>query len=189
MAEDFAEWLDKLKSKVDIAEIISPYVSLQSKGGKKCACCPFHHEKTPSFCLYENTQTYHCFGCGVGGDAISFVQEIEHTDFMGALKIIADKYHMPVPDFSRSDKSSALKQHKDKLFEMMRDTANYFHSNLKSDAGAAAREYLTRRGITLQTATIFGLGYSLGRNQLVAYLTSKGYSRENMQEADRKSVV
>ena len=183
MAEDFAEWLDKLKSKVDIAEIISPYVSLQSKGGKKWACCPFHHEKTPSFCLYENTQTYHCFGCGVGGDAISFVQEIEHTDFMGALKIIADKYHMPVPDFSRSDKSSALKQHKDKLFEMMRDTANYFHSNLKSDAGAAAREYLTRRGITLQTATIFGLGYSLGRNQLVAYLTSKGYSRENMQEA------
>ena len=134
MAEDFAEWLDKLKSKVDIAEIISPYVSLQSKGGKKWACCPFHHEKTPSFCLYENTQTYHCFGCGVGGDAISFVQEIEHTDFMGALKIIADKYHMPVPDFSRSDKSSALKQHKDKLFEMMRDTANYFHSNLKSDA-------------------------------------------------------
>ena len=183
MAENFTEWLEKLKSKVDIAEIVSPYVSLQSKGGKKWACCPFHHEKTPSFCLYENSQTYHCFGCGVGGDAISFVQEIEHTDFMGALRIISDKYHIPIPDFSRDDKTAGLKAHKDKLFAMMKDAANYFHSNLKSDAGASAREYLTRRGITMQTAVIFGLGYSLGRNQLIAYLSSKGYSKENMQEA------
>lgn len=183
MAENFTEWLERLKSKVDIAEIVSPYVSLQSKGGKKWACCPFHHEKTPSFCLYENTQTYHCFGCGVGGDAISFVQEIEHTDFMGALKIISDKYRIPIPDFSRDDKSAKLKAHKDKLFAMMKDAANYFHSNLKSDAGASAREYLTRRGITMQTAVIFGLGYSLGKNQLIAYLSSKGYSKENMQEA------
>lgn len=183
MAENFSEWLEKLKAKVDIAELISPYVSLQTKGSKKWACCPFHHEKTPSFCLYEQSQTYHCFGCGVGGDAITFIQEIEHTDFMGAVKIIADKYRMPIPDFSHNDKSAGLKKHKDKLFEMMRETANYFHSNLKSDAGRAAREYLAKRGISMQTATIFGMGYSLGRNQLVAYLASKGYSKENMQEA------
>ena len=99
MAEVFSEWLEKLKSKIDIAEIISPYVSLVEKGSKKWACGPFHHEKTPSFCLYEQSQTYHCFCCHVGGDAISFVQEIEHTDFMGAVKIIADKYHIEVPDF------------------------------------------------------------------------------------------
>ena len=183
MAENFSEWLEKLKSKVDIAEIISPYVSLQAKGSKKWACCPFHHEKTPSFCLYEQSQTYHCFGCGVGGDAITFVQEIEHTDFMGAVKIIADKYRVPIPDFSRNDKGAEVKKHKDKLFEMMRDTANYFHQNLKSDAGRLAREYLAKRGISMQTATIFGMGYSLGRNQLVAHLASKGYSKENMQEA------
>lgn len=183
MAEVFSEWLEKLKSKIDITEIISPYVSLVEKGSKKWACCPFHHEKTPSFCLYEQSQTYHCFGCHVGGDAISFVQEIEHTDFMGAVKIIADKYHIEVPDFSRSDGNSNLKKHKDKLFEMMRDTANYFHQNLISEAGRPAREYLAKRSITMQTATVFGLGYSLGRGQLVAYLTSKGYSKENMQEA------
>ena len=140
MAEKFSDWLEKLKSKVDIAEIISPYVSLQAKGSKKWACCPFHHEKTPSFCLYEQSQTYHCFGCGVGGDAITFVQEIEHTDFMGAVKIIADKYRVPIPDFSHNDKGAEIKRHKDKLFEMMRDTANYFHQNLKSDAGRQARE-------------------------------------------------
>lgn len=183
MAENFSEWLEKLKSKVDIAELISPYVSLQSKGSKKWACCPFHHEKTPSFCLNEQWQTYHCFGCGVGGDAITFIQEIEHTDFMGAVKLIADKYRVPIPDFSNNDKSAELKKHKDKLFEMMRETANYFHTNLKSDAGKVAREYLAKRGISMQTATIFGMGYSLGRNQLVAYLASKGYSKENMQEA------
>ncbi|MDE7337059.1 MAG: DNA primase, partial [Clostridia bacterium] len=149
----------------------------------KWACCPFHHEKTPSFCLYEQTQSYHCFGCGAGGDAISFVQEIEHTDFMGAIKILADKYRMPVPDFSKNDGNANLKKHKDKLFEMMRDTAGYFHQNLISDAGKPARDYLAKRGLSMQTATIFGLGYSIGRNQLVAYLTAKGYSKENMQEA------
>ncbi|MDE5990893.1 MAG: DNA primase [Clostridia bacterium] len=183
MAEVFSEWLEKLKSKIDIAEVISPYVSLQERGSKKWACCPFHHEKTPSFCLYEQSQSYHCFGCGVGGDAISFVQEIEHTDFMGAVKILADKYHVPVPDFSKNDGNSNLRKHKDKLFEMMRDTASYFHQNLISEAGKPAREYLAKRGLSMQTATIFGLGYSIGRTQLVAYLSAKGYSKENMQEA------
>ncbi len=183
MAEVFSEWLEKLKSKADIAEVVSHYVSLQERGSRKWACCPFHHEKTPSFCLYEQSQSYHCFGCGAGGDAISFVQEIEHTDFMGAIKILADKYRMPVPDFSKNDGNSNLKKHKDKLFEMMRDTAGYFHQNLISEVGKPARDYLSKRGISMQTATIFGLGYSIGRNQLVAYLSAKGYSKENMQEA------
>lgn len=183
MAEVFSEWLERLKSKIDIAEVVSPYVSLQEKGSRKWACCPFHHEKTPSFCLNEQWQSYHCFGCGVGGDAFTFVQQIEHTDFMGAVKILADKYRVPVPDFSGNDATSGLKKHKDKLFEMMRDAAGYFHQNLVSDAGKPAREYLAKRGISMQTATVFGLGYSIGRTQLVAHLTAKGYSKENMQEA------
>jgi len=183
MAEVFSEWLEKLKSRISITEIVSPYVSLEVKGSRKWACCPFHHEKTPSFCISEDRQTYHCFGCGEGGDAISFVQGIEHTDFMGALKIIADKYHITMPDFSGGDNGGALKKHKDKLFEMMRETASYFHANLISDSGKSAREYLAKRGISMQTATIFGMGYSIGRNQLVAYLNSKGYTKEQMQEA------
>ena len=183
MAEVFSEWLEKLKSKIDIADVVSQYVSLQERGSRKWACCPFHHEKTPSFCLNEQEQYYHCFGCGVGGDAISFVQEVEHTDFMGAIKILADKYHVPVPDFSKNDGNANLKKHKDKLYEMMRDTASYFHQNLVSEVGKPAREYLAKRGISMQTATIFGLGYSIGRTQLVAHLTSKGYSKENMLEA------
>ena len=165
MAENFSEWLEKLQSKIDIAEIVSPYVSLQSKGGKKWACCPFHHEKTPSFCLYEHNQSFYCFGCGIGGTAITFVQNIENVGFMDAVRIIANKYHVPIPDFSNDNRGVQLKKHKDKLFEMMRETANYFHGNLKSDAGKTAREYLAKRGISMQTATIFGMGYSLGRNK------------------------
>ncbi len=183
MAENFSEWLEKLQSKVDIAEIISSYVPLQSKGSKKWACCPFHHEKTPSFCVYEHNQSFYCFGCGLGGSVITFIQNVEKVEFMGAVKIIADKYRVPIPDFSHNDNGAEIKRHKDKLFEMMRDTANYFHQNLKSNAGRQAREYLAKRGISMQTATIFGMGYSLGRNQLIAYLASKGYSKENMQEA------
>lgn len=183
MAEVFSEWLEKLKSKVDISEVVSSYVHLEEKGSKKWACCPFHHEKTPSFCLYSQNQSYYCFGCHVGGDAITFVQEIEHTDFMGAVKILADKYHVEIPDFSEGDGYSALKKHKDKLYEMMRETANYFHLNLMGDAGKPAREYLLKRGISAQTARIFGLGYSIGKQQLVAHLISKGYTKEEMQEA------
>ena len=183
MAEVFSEWLEKLKSKIDIAEVVSSYVHLEEKGSRKWACCPFHHEKTPSFCIHSQTQTYYCFGCHVGGDVITFVQEIEHTDFMGAVKILADKYHVEIPDFSRKDSNAALKKHKDKLYEMMRDAAAYFHQNLMGDAGKPAREYLAKRGISAQTARIFGLGYSIGKQQLVSYLSSKGYSGEQMQEA------
>lgn len=183
MAEVFSEWLEKLKSKTDIAEVISSYVHLEEKGSRKWACCPFHHEKTPSFCVHSQTQTYYCFGCHVGGDVITFVQEIEHTDFMGAVKILADKYHVEIPDFSRRDGNAALKKHKDKLYEMMRDTAAYYHQNLMGDGGKPAREYLARRGISAQTARIFGLGYSIGKLQLISYLAAKGYSQENMIEA------
>lgn len=183
MAEVFSEWLEKLKSKIDIADVISSYVHLQEKGSRKWACCPFHHEKTPSFCVHPQTQTYYCFGCHIGGDVITFVQEIEHTDFMGAVKILADKYHVEIPDFSRRDGNAALKKHKDKLYEMMRDTAAYYHNNLMGEAGKPAREYLARRGISAQTARIFGLGYSIGKQQLISYLSSKGYSQENMVEA------
>lgn len=183
MAEVFSEWLEKLKSKTDIAEVISSYVHLEEKGSRKWACCPFHHEKTPSFCVHSQTQTYYCFGCHLGGDVITFVQEIEHTDFMGAVKILADKYHVEIPDFSRRDGNAALKKHKDKLYEMMRDTAAYYHQNLMGDGGKPAREYLARRGISAQTARIFGLGYSIGKQQLISYLAAKGYSQENMIEA------
>ena len=177
------ELIEEIRMQNDIVDVISQYVPLKQKGSSYFGLCPFHHEKTPSFCVHSQTQTYYCFGCHVGGDVITFVQEIEHTDFMGAVKILADKYHVEIPDFSRRDGNAALKKHKDKLYEMMRDTAAYYHQNLMGDGGKPAREYLARRGISAQTARIFGLGYSIGKQQLISYLAAKGYSQENMIEA------
>lgn len=184
MAEDFGRWLDEFKSKINIVDVVGRYVPLNAKGGRMWACCPFHHEKTPSFCVSEGRNSYYCFGCHVGGDAINFVMEIEHTDFMGALKILADMYGESIPEFSRSNNcESSRKQYKERLYELMRATANYYHSNLMSEQGEKAREYWHSRGVDSGTITNFGLGYSLGYNQLVAYLRSLGYREKEMVDA------
>lgn len=183
MEQDFNSWLESLKSRIYIADVISSYVSLVQKGSKKWACCPFHHEKTPSFCVDEYKGMYHCFGCGKGGDSISFVQEMENTDFMGAITILADKYNVAMPEFRKSGSSySDLKQKKDKLYEMLRITAQYYHANLIGSQGGDARAYWASRGLSANTIKLFGLGYSLGYNQLVSYLISKGFSVEQMVE-------
>ena len=90
-------FMQELKQKNDIAEVIGSYVALDKKGGNYWACCPFHHEKTPSFAVNESEQFYHCFGCGASGDVVKFVQEIESTDFMGAVRILAARAKIPVP--------------------------------------------------------------------------------------------
>lgn len=184
MAENFSSWLDEFKSRINIADVVSRYVTLTPKGGRLWACCPFHHEKTPSFCVSEERNSYHCFGCHVGGDAIAFVMEIEHTDFMGALRILADMYNVAIPTFEKSgDKDGNTKRHKDRLYELMRVTAKYYHDNLVGEQGATAQNYWTSRGVTGKTITAFGLGYSLGYYQLIAYLTSKGFSQQEMIDA------
>ncbi|MGN0771824.1 MAG: DNA primase [Christensenellales bacterium] len=184
MAENFSAWLDDFKSRINIADVVGKYVTLTPKGGRLWACCPFHHEKTPSFCVSEERNSYHCFGCHVGGDAIAFVMEIEHTDFMGALRILADMYNVSIPVFERNgDNDGNVKRHKDRLYELMRLTAKYYHDNLMSQQGAAALSYWTSRGLSGSTVTAFGLGYSLGYNQLIAYLASKGFKQQEMIDA------
>ena len=91
-------YMEELKAKNNIVEVASSYVALDRKGGNHWACCPFHHERTPSFAINEADQFYHCFGCGVSGDVVKFVQEMESTDFMGAVRILAARAKMPVPE-------------------------------------------------------------------------------------------
>lgn len=183
MAEDYSKWLDSLRAKIDIADVIGSYLSLQQKGSKKWACCPFHHEKTASFCIDEAKGFFYCFGCQKGGDAISFVMEIEHTDFGGAIKILADKYNMQVPEFKGGGKFAKVKQDFDRLYEMTKLTASHYHENLVGEQGLVARDYLQKRGIAFGTAKTFGLGFSLGYNQLISFLTSNGFSLAEMEKA------
>lgn len=183
MADEFSKWLDNLKSRIDIIDVVGSYVPLVRKGSRMWACCPFHHEKTPSFCVDESRQSYHCFGCHVGGDAISFVMAMENVEFKDAVRMLAERYNLPPMPVTKGRSDYAqVKQHKDKLYAMMRDAAQYYHANLMSKDGDRARAYLSDRGISASTIMTFGLGYSLGYQQLVSYLRSKGYSTDDMAE-------
>ena len=171
-ADNFKDWLEELKNRI----------SLNRKGGKYWACCPFHHEKTPSFSVDE-TGMYYCFGCHKGGDVISFVQDIEHTDFMGAVSILAAKAGMTVPEFSKKEGGTGIsKRKRDRLYSLMREAASFYHKSLVGDAGKAARDYLENRGISRPTLTSFGLGFAPG-NALIDRLRDMGYSNDEMLDA------
>lgn len=181
-ADNFKDWLEELKNRINIVDVVEGYVSLNRKGGKYWACCPFHHEKTPSFSVDE-TGMYYCFGCHKGGDVISFVQDIEHTDFMGAVSILAAKAGMTVPEFSKKEGGGGIsKRKRDRLYSLMREAASFYHKSLVGDAGKAARDYLENRGISRPTLTSFGLGFAPG-NALIDRLRDMGYSNDEMLDA------
>lgn len=181
-ADNFKDWLEELKNRINIVDVVEGYVSLNRKGGKYWACCPFHHEKTPSFSVDE-TGMYYCFGCHKGGDVISFVQDIEHTDFMGAVSILAAKAGMTVPEFSKKEGGGGIsKRKRDRLYSLMREAASFYHKSLVGDAGKAARDYLENRGISRPTLTSFGLGFAPG-NALIDRLCDMGYSNDEMLDA------
>ena len=177
-------FMQELKQKNNIVEVIGSYLALDRKGGNYWACCPFHHEKTPSFAVNESEQFYHCFGCGVSGDVVRFVQEIESTDFPGAVRILAARAKIPVPesDFD-SEKAAALKRKRDTLVKILLDTARFYLSNLYGGRAEAHLEYISRRKLAPTTVKKFGLGASLDFYSLPEYLTGKGYSRADLLDS------
>jgi len=123
---EFSVFLKELKERSDIVEVIRSYVAVDRKGGNYWACCPFHHEKTPSFAVNEAEQFYHCFGCQESGDVIKFVQEIESTDFMGAVRILADRAKMQVPESNFDTEESIRKKKKrDNMAKILLDSARF----------------------------------------------------------------
>lgn len=185
------EFMRTLKQKNDIVEVLRGYVALDRKGGNYWACCPFHHEKTPSFAVNEGEQFYHCFGCGVSGDVVRFVQEIENTDFMGAVRILAARAKMTVPEGNFDTEEAAKKRKKrDEIVKITRDAARFYLSNLYSGDERADKylQYIASRGLSPTTVKKFGLGASLDYNSLPNYLISKGYSREDLLDSGVLSV-
>lgn len=175
------EFLEELKYKCDIVEVISQYVPLQKKGGRYFGCCPFHNEKTPSFCV--NNGWYHCFGCGASGDVVKFVMEMESVSFYDAVKILADKAGMQLPEVKFDPGYAQKKEHGDVLKQLMRDVARYYRNNLLDEKkGKDAREYLANRGIDDDTAKRYGLGLSLDGENMVGYMRRKGYMLKDLQE-------
>lgn len=178
---NLSSFVAELKSRVSIIQVCEKYMTLSQKGGRWWGCCPFHHEKTPSFSVSENG-FYHCFGCGESGDVIKFVQQMEGTDFVGACELLAKSAGMEMPRFSRGsdDDAKKAKERKDVLLALLRETAIFYLSNLKTDKGSIAREYLAKRGFQGESFKLFGFGYSPDYSSLPQYLHSKGYKKEDM---------
>ena len=183
---EFQDFLRALKDKNDIVEVIGSYVALDRKGGNYWACCPFHHEKTPSFAVNESEQFYHCFGCGVSGDVLRFVREIESTDFMGAVRILAARAKMTVPENNfDTEKAQEVKKKRDTLASIMLDSARFYLGNLYSgDSRADVHlQYIAKRGLSPTTVKKFGLGASLDFYSLPEYLQDKGYTRQDLLDS------
>ena len=144
---NFSEFLTELKEKSDLVEVIGSYIKLERRGYNYWACCPFHHEKTPSFSINAQERYYHCFGCGASGDVIGFVKEYENVDFTQAVQILAARAKMEVPVFDNRSQEEAQrrKQKKDRLLSLMKDAARFYLSNLYSGKAEPHLEYAAKR--------------------------------------------
>ena len=174
------KFLSELKSKNNIVDVVGRYAVIKRNGSNYWACCPLpgHNEKTPSFSINEHGQFYKCFGCGKGGDVITFIEEVESLDFIGAVKLLAENAKMEIPEDNFKDDESTKKNKEkiERLHEILNVTAHYYVNNLNSPKGEMAKNYLQKRGISPSTIKTFGLGLSLGFEELYNYLKSKGYS-------------
>ena len=178
------EFLEQLKSRTDLVDLIGSYIPLEKKGANYWACCPFHKEKTPSFSVNAQDQYYHCFGCGVSGDAISFVQAYESVDFMDAVRLLAQRAKIPVPEMNfDSEKTAEEKRRRDEILKILRDSARFYYANLSSPRAAAHRQYLEGRKISREVQVKFGLGASVDFGSLPEYLLDLGHSPERIVES------
>jgi len=174
-------FIEELKFHNDIETVVSSYVQLKKKGRISVGLCPFHSEKTPSFTVYPESQSFYCFGCGAGGDVIGFVRRIENLGYMEAIRLLAERAGMQVPDEAADDKEALLKT---AILEMNREAARFFHEQLMGPAGKGALDYLLRRGLTPKTITHFGLGYAPANFYgLSDRLLEKGYKPYQMEAA------
>ena len=179
------EIVDEVREKNDIVEVISPYVRLTKRGSNYVGLCPFHNEKTPSFSVNAGKQIFHCFGCGVGGNAFSFVMKYENLTFTEAIKQLADRVGIKLPDESDSPEARKRADLRTGLFDIYKEAAKFYYFQLRGEYGSYPMQYLRDRGLTDKTINDFGLGYSVkSSNALYTYLKSKGYSDELMIKAE-----
>lgn len=176
------EFLAEVRDRNDIADVISPYVDLRVRGPLATGLCPFHNEKTPSFTVYLNTQSYYCFGCGSGGDAITFIKNIENLDYVEAVTLLAERSGLALPADGYDDSIAKMKR---RLLEANREAALFFHKNLFTPEGKAGLDYFLNRGLTMETIRHFGLGFALDKwDALRQYLRQKGFSESELLAAD-----
>ena len=165
----------------DIENVISSYLQLKRAGRNLTGLCPFHSEKTPSMVVYNDSQSFYCFGCGAGGDVISFIMRMENLDYIEALRFLSEKVGLQFPEDGKDDASTRIKP---VILEINRLAARFFHDNLKSVEGKPALEYFSKRQLSKETIVKYGLGYApAGWDNLRNFLRSKGFTDEQMYMA------
>lgn len=175
------QFLDELVSRSDIVDVVSSYVTLTRKGSNYFGLCPFHNEKTPSFSVSPDKQIYHCFGCKHGGGVINFIMEIENLSFPDAVRFLAKRANMEVPE-DDTDRETAHRRQR--VLALNRDAARWFYQNLSTPQGAAVAAYLDKRQITHKTAVSFGLGAALDSwDSLLTAMLAKGYTKAELLAA------
>ncbi len=173
----------EIKYRNDIESVISQYVVLRRRGKNLIGLCPFHNEKTPSFTLYPEYGSFYCFGCGVGGDVLTFTGMIEHLDYVESIKFLAEKSGITIPENDYEDNS--IQRIKQVILEINRESARFFHKCLMSPEGKWALDYLMGRGLSISTIRKFGLGCAPDNwDSLLKHLTSKGYTIGDMLQAN-----
>ena len=176
------EFLTELRDKTDIEDLIGSYVELKRRGRLSKGLCPFHSEKTPSFTVYPDTQSYYCFGCGKGGDVITFIREIENLDYVEAVKFLAERAGLNMPDDNYDD---TLSKKKRRMLIINKEAARFFHNYMMSPQGKAGLDYWLGRGLSINTIRHFGLGYAPDDwSTLIRYMKSKGFSELELYEAN-----
>ena len=174
-------FLDELIARNDIVDVVGSYVSLTPKGGSYWGCCPFHNEKTPSFHVLQDKQFYHCFGCKKGGGVINFIMEIENLSYPDAIRFLAKRVNMEVPEDRESADADRLRK---RLLNLNRDAARWYYDVLQSPDGAAVRAYLDKRAISRKIAVRFGMGASPDSwDALLRAMTAKGYTKQELLTA------
>lgn len=174
-------FLQELRLKTDVVDLISSYVSLKKRGNTYVGLCPFHNEKTPSFTVYENTQSFYCFGCGAGGDGVSFMRKIENLDYIDAVKVLAQRAGMQMPNEGYDD---SLSKKRRVILQINRETARFYHNYMMSERGKVGLQYFLNRGLSQKTIRHFGLGYAPNNwDELFKHLKSKGYNVSDMLAA------
>ncbi len=173
------DFLAELRRRADIETTISSYVNLKRAGRISKGLCPFHGEKTPSFTVYPDTQSYYCFGCGNGGDVVTFIKNIENLDYIDAVRFLAEKNGMDMPDENSYD--STLNKRRLRMLEANREAARFFHKCLQTKEGAVGYRYFRERGLSDETIRHFGLGFAPDSfNALTNHLIKLGYTKDEL---------
>lgn len=181
-------YIRELCERTDMESVVSEYVELKRRGKTLAGLCPFHNEKTPSFTVYPDSRSFYCFGCGAGGDVISFVRRIENLDYVEAVKALAKRAGMPEPDEGFDDSVAKAKA---RILSANREAAKFFHARLIAPENKAALDYFLNRGVNLNSVRRFGLGYAPDDwRELINHMRSKGYDELELERANlaRRSV-